>query len=82
MDNQYKIDLLSSKLVLTDTNKLRLNSLRKSLFSEFVETNYQLLLSVYEKEFSLSLKEQITLEDWIQFAFNQTSTNGLRLYRD
>jgi len=54
------------------------NLIRERAFQSFYETNFRLLEKIYI-QFNL---QNISLKEWILFAYSQTSTNGLRMYID
>ena len=71
------------EVFLVNTNKLRVNNIRKQYYNKFVDTNLYILESIY-KQIILNdpeIKYTLSLEDWINFAFNNTSTDGLKLYK-
>lgn len=51
---------------------------RQKAFSNFLETNGAVLESIY-KLFDL---KKVSLKEWIVFAYEQTSTDGLQYYID
>ena len=75
------IKVKSFETILVDTHRLRTNYIRKQYFQPFLEANYNLLLSLYNTEFTPELKEDISFDSWCLFAFQQTSDNGIRSYK-
>ena len=72
--------LKSKNIYLVDTNKLRNNGIRKQYWNKFIDNNKDFLQYIYDNLFTETLKDNISLEDWIYFAFKYTSTNELKKY--
>ncbi len=51
--------------------------IRTNALNAFFETNHLILEQLYEEIVHLTNR---SLNEWYSFAYNQTSTNGLRFY--
>lgn len=69
-----------NKTILFNTHKLREKYIRKQYFRLFIESNLSTLIDIYKTHFTEDLKEDISLEDWIYFVFQNTTTDELRQY--
>jgi hypothetical protein len=55
--------------------------IRANAWKQFVTLQHDNLLYLYTQFVPQELQQKVSFEDWIHFAFEQTSNHGLQLYR-
>lgn len=54
---------------------------RRHYFQSFVKEHFEGLRYLYERLLTTQQKEHCTLDEWITFAFESTSLDGLQTYK-
>ncbi len=55
--------------------------IRANAWKQFVQLQHNNLLHLYTQFIPKELQRKVSFDDWISFAFEQTSQHGLQLYR-